>query len=146
MGQILEDVRGMLIIRSRAGVVPGCSPSGFGKCYTCTERAMVVADMPYGTYHVNEDESVKNALRLMKFGGAEHPKTSLVGEASYKGALGNQSPGTLIPGAINFEKFVFSTGTRFRYETSSVEIWGWIIRRLLHSDCGIRPRARLDTI
>src|ERR1043165_7276044 len=39
-----------------------------------TERAMVVADMPYGTYHVNEDESVKNALRLMKFGGAEAVK------------------------------------------------------------------------
>ncbi|HEV7698926.1 MAG TPA: 3-methyl-2-oxobutanoate hydroxymethyltransferase [Pyrinomonadaceae bacterium] len=36
-----------------------------------TERAMVVADMPYGTYHVNEDESVSNALKLMKYGGAE---------------------------------------------------------------------------
>src|SRR5436305_14529907 len=36
-----------------------------------TERAMVVADMPFGTYHLNADESVKNALRLMKFGGAE---------------------------------------------------------------------------
>ena len=39
-----------------------------------TERAMVVADMPFGTYHVNEDESVKNALRLMKYGGAEAVK------------------------------------------------------------------------
>lgn len=39
-----------------------------------TERAMVVADMPYGTYHVNEDESVENALRLMKYGGAEAVK------------------------------------------------------------------------
>ncbi|MBK8464811.1 MAG: 3-methyl-2-oxobutanoate hydroxymethyltransferase [Chloracidobacterium sp.] len=39
-----------------------------------TERAMVVADMPYGTYHINEDESVKNALRLMKYGGAEAVK------------------------------------------------------------------------
>ena len=28
-----------------------------------TERAMVVADMPYGSYHVNEDESVRNALK-----------------------------------------------------------------------------------
>lgn len=36
-----------------------------------TERAMVIADMPFGTYHINEDESVKNALRLMKYGGAE---------------------------------------------------------------------------
>jgi len=39
-----------------------------------TERAMVIADMPYGTYHINEDESVKNALRLMKYGGAEAVK------------------------------------------------------------------------
>ncbi len=36
-----------------------------------TERAMVVADLPYGTYHVNEDETVRNALKLMKYGGAE---------------------------------------------------------------------------
>jgi len=50
-----------------------------------TERAMVVADMPFGTYHINEDESVKNALRLMKYGGAEavkleggHNRASLV--------------------------------------------------------------------
>jgi 3-methyl-2-oxobutanoate hydroxymethyltransferase len=39
-----------------------------------TERAMVVADMPYGSYHVNADESVRNALRLMKYGGAEGVK------------------------------------------------------------------------
>jgi 3-methyl-2-oxobutanoate hydroxymethyltransferase len=36
-----------------------------------TERAMVVADMPYGSYHVNADTTVQNALRLMKYGGAE---------------------------------------------------------------------------
>lgn len=36
-----------------------------------TERAMVVSDLPYGTYHVSADESVRNALRLMKEGGAE---------------------------------------------------------------------------
>jgi 3-methyl-2-oxobutanoate hydroxymethyltransferase len=39
-----------------------------------TERAMVIADMPFGTYHVNEDDSVRNALRLMKYGGAEAVK------------------------------------------------------------------------
>jgi 3-methyl-2-oxobutanoate hydroxymethyltransferase len=39
-----------------------------------TERAMVIADMPFGTYHINEDDSVKNALRLMKYGGAEAVK------------------------------------------------------------------------
>ncbi len=35
------------------------------------ERALIVSDMPYGTYHVNEDETVRNALRLMKDGEAE---------------------------------------------------------------------------
>ena len=39
-----------------------------------TERAMVVADMPYGSYHVNADSSVQNALKLMKYGGAEAVK------------------------------------------------------------------------
>jgi 3-methyl-2-oxobutanoate hydroxymethyltransferase len=39
-----------------------------------TERAMVVADMPYGSFHVNADTSVQNALRLMKYGGAEAVK------------------------------------------------------------------------
>jgi 3-methyl-2-oxobutanoate hydroxymethyltransferase len=39
-----------------------------------TERAMVIADMPYGSYHVNADTSVQNALRLMKYGGAEAVK------------------------------------------------------------------------
>ncbi|MFM8440200.1 MAG: 3-methyl-2-oxobutanoate hydroxymethyltransferase [Acidobacteriota bacterium] len=39
-----------------------------------TERAMVVADMPYGTYHISEDETVRNALELMKHGGAEAVK------------------------------------------------------------------------
>ena len=39
-----------------------------------TERAMVIADLPYGTYHVNPDETVRNALKLMKYGGAEAVK------------------------------------------------------------------------
>ena len=39
-----------------------------------TERAMVIADMPYGTYHVSADETVRNALKLMKYGGAEAVK------------------------------------------------------------------------
>ena len=39
-----------------------------------TERAMVVADLPYGTYHISPEETVRNALRLMKYGGAEAVK------------------------------------------------------------------------
>ncbi len=35
------------------------------------ERALIISDMPYGTYHINEDETVRNALRLMKDGEAE---------------------------------------------------------------------------
>ena len=37
-------------------------------------HALIVADMAYGTYHINEDETVRNALRLMKDGGAEAVK------------------------------------------------------------------------
>src|SRR5437763_2722959 len=36
-----------------------------------TERALRVADIPFGTYHLDADESVRNALHLMKHGGAE---------------------------------------------------------------------------
>ena len=37
-------------------------------------RALLVADMPYGSFHINEDETVRNALKLMKDGGAEAVK------------------------------------------------------------------------
>jgi 3-methyl-2-oxobutanoate hydroxymethyltransferase len=38
------------------------------------QRALIVADMPYGSYHVNHDETVRNALRLVKEAGAEAVK------------------------------------------------------------------------
>lgn len=38
------------------------------------KRALLVADMPYGTYHVSIEESVHNAIRLVKEGGAEAVK------------------------------------------------------------------------
>ncbi len=38
------------------------------------QRALIVADMPYGTYHVNKDETVRNALKLVKEAGAEAVK------------------------------------------------------------------------
>jgi 3-methyl-2-oxobutanoate hydroxymethyltransferase len=39
-----------------------------------TQRALVVADMPYGSFHVTIEESVRNAVRLIKEGGAEAVK------------------------------------------------------------------------
>ena len=39
-----------------------------------TKRALLVADMPYGSFHVSLDESVRNAMRLIKEGGAEAVK------------------------------------------------------------------------
>jgi 3-methyl-2-oxobutanoate hydroxymethyltransferase len=38
------------------------------------ERALLVADMPYGTYHTGEHDAVRAALRLVKEGGAEAVK------------------------------------------------------------------------
>lgn len=37
-------------------------------------RALIVADMPYGSYHTGDDKAVENALTLMKYGGAEAVK------------------------------------------------------------------------
>lgn len=38
------------------------------------ERALLVADMPYGTYHTGETDAARAALRLVKEGGAEAVK------------------------------------------------------------------------
>ena len=37
-------------------------------------RALLVADMPYGSFHVTIEESMRNAVRLVKEGGAEAVK------------------------------------------------------------------------
>src|SRR3954470_7282743 len=47
------------------------------------KSAMVIADMPYGSYHEDEAQAVKNAVRFMKESGAEAvkiegPRTELV--------------------------------------------------------------------
>lgn len=39
-----------------------------------TRRALVVADMPFGSYEISNEEAVRNAVRLMKEGGAEAVK------------------------------------------------------------------------
>jgi 3-methyl-2-oxobutanoate hydroxymethyltransferase len=39
-----------------------------------SNRALLVADMPYGSYHTGENTTVRNALTLMKDGGAEAVK------------------------------------------------------------------------
>jgi 3-methyl-2-oxobutanoate hydroxymethyltransferase len=38
------------------------------------KHAFLIADMPYGSYHVGADEAVKNATRFIKEGGAEAVK------------------------------------------------------------------------
>ena len=38
------------------------------------QRALLVSDMPYGSYHTGADDGVRNALRLIKEGGAEAVK------------------------------------------------------------------------
>jgi 3-methyl-2-oxobutanoate hydroxymethyltransferase len=39
-----------------------------------TRRALLVADLPYGSYHTDIAESVRNAMRFVKEGGAEAVK------------------------------------------------------------------------
>jgi 3-methyl-2-oxobutanoate hydroxymethyltransferase len=38
------------------------------------ERSLFVVDMPYGSYHVNDDEAVRNAIRFVQEAGAEAVK------------------------------------------------------------------------
>lgn len=38
------------------------------------ERAMIIADMPFGSYQVNTDEAIRNAIRLIQEGGADAVK------------------------------------------------------------------------
>jgi 3-methyl-2-oxobutanoate hydroxymethyltransferase len=39
-----------------------------------SNRALIIADMPYGSYHTGDNKAVRNALKLMKGGGAEAVK------------------------------------------------------------------------
>jgi 3-methyl-2-oxobutanoate hydroxymethyltransferase len=39
-----------------------------------TKRALLVADMPYGSFHVSIEDTLRNAMRLVKEGGAEAVK------------------------------------------------------------------------
>lgn len=39
-----------------------------------SSRALIISDMPYGSFHTGDNEAVRNALRLMKDGGAEAVK------------------------------------------------------------------------
>lgn len=39
-----------------------------------SSRALIIADMPYGSYHTGDNHAVRNALKLMKYGGAEGVK------------------------------------------------------------------------
>ena len=39
-----------------------------------TERALVVSDMPFGTYQVSEEDALRNAVRCIKDGGAHAVK------------------------------------------------------------------------
>lgn len=48
-------------------------------------RALVVADMPFGSYHVSPEDAVRSALRLMKEGGAHAVK--LEGGATAQAAI-----------------------------------------------------------
>ena len=37
-------------------------------------RALLIADLPYGSYHINDEQALESAIRFMKEGGAEAVK------------------------------------------------------------------------
>ncbi len=37
-------------------------------------RALIVSDMPYGSFHTGDNKAVRNAMKLLKYGGAEAVK------------------------------------------------------------------------
>ncbi|MEJ7848928.1 MAG: 3-methyl-2-oxobutanoate hydroxymethyltransferase [Pyrinomonadaceae bacterium] len=39
-----------------------------------SSHALIVADMPYGSYHTGDNKAVRNAMKLLKYGGAEAVK------------------------------------------------------------------------
>jgi 3-methyl-2-oxobutanoate hydroxymethyltransferase len=39
-----------------------------------TRRALLIADLPYGAYHLSEEEGLRSAIRFLKEGGAEAVK------------------------------------------------------------------------
>jgi len=39
-----------------------------------TRRALLIADLPYGTYHVSEEQALASSIRFLKEGGAEAVK------------------------------------------------------------------------
>ena len=47
------------------------------------KHALLIADMPYGSYHVDEKETLRNAARLVKEGGAEAVKIEGGAKRSY---------------------------------------------------------------
>ena len=49
------------------------------------QRALLIADMPFGSYHVSDDQALTNAIRFIKEGGAEAVK--LEGGASRAGLV-----------------------------------------------------------
>ena len=69
------------------------------------QRALLVADMPYGTFHTGDDDAVRNALRLVKEGGAEAIKLVIfvgillwVGNLARRGLLPRTRP--IVPGEL----------------------------------------------
>jgi 3-methyl-2-oxobutanoate hydroxymethyltransferase len=39
-----------------------------------SSRALIVSDMPYGSFHTGDNKAVRNAMKLLKYGGAEAVK------------------------------------------------------------------------
>jgi 3-methyl-2-oxobutanoate hydroxymethyltransferase len=65
----LESIR-----RKGGGVVEAYPIIPWEELCRAIKRALLVADLPYGTYHVSEDDAVRFAARFIKEGGAQAVK------------------------------------------------------------------------
>ena len=98
------------------------------------QRALLVADMPYGSFHTGADDAVRNALRLVKEGGAEAVKLE-----------GGHKRVQLVKRLVDEEIAVMGhIGLRRSQSTSSALIACRARLRLLRASC-LTMRARWKT-
>jgi 3-methyl-2-oxobutanoate hydroxymethyltransferase len=100
------------------------------------DRPLVVSDMPYGSYHLGTEETVRNALRLVREGGAQavkleggHKRASLVqdlveADIPVMGHIGLQPQSVLTMGGYKVQGKDEVSAKRIIDDALALEAWG----------------------